>query len=78
MKKNNKKNSAKKAWVTIKARKAFQAKYATWTIVQDLYQGYTTKQVAKMNSVTIGTVAAVLANLNRENDFSALAKMCNW
>lgn len=78
MAKNNKMNSAKKAAITRSIRKAFENKYSTWTIARDLLQGYSTKKTAKMNSTTIGTVAACLANLHRDCDYADMARACNY
>jgi DNA-binding NarL/FixJ family response regulator len=50
----------------------------TYKLAALLSQGYTVKDVAAKMHFSVGTVAAVQANLNRNSKFSALVYACNY
>ena len=71
--------AAVKANQTRKARKQFSAKYPqTAEMAEDLMRGHSTRDVAEWFDVSVGTVAAVKANLNREGEFALMAFQCKY
>jgi hypothetical protein len=73
------KNPAKKANETRQARKNFRDAYPmTWEMARDLLKGASPEDVAWQHDVSRGTVAAVLANLNRPGNFQCMANDCHF
>jgi hypothetical protein len=73
------KRAAKKAVATRRARNLFRKTYPdTALIAEELLTGYDVEDIAWDNDVSVRTVAAVKANLNRVGPFSDLAAACNF
>ena len=71
--------AAVRANQTRRTRDTFRNEYPdTAYIAQDILSGYDTETVLELNDVTVGTVAAVKANLARPSRYSDLAHSCNF
>ena len=72
--------AAVKANRTRNARRNFIRRYgldAYW-IAMDISRGLKNDRVMDYNFISLGTVAAYRANLNRNNNFSRMAQNCNF
>ena len=79
MKRSKRSLAATKANVTRRARKLFRDAYPhTAGIAEDILCGYDSADIADAFDVTVGTVAAVKANLCRDNRFAYMAYDCNF
>ena len=71
--------AAVKANKTRKARNEFRKLYPeTYNIAEDILTGTDTEDIMWMYEVSLGTVAAIKANLNRPGPYSELARQCNF
>lgn len=71
--------AAQKAANTARARREFRNAYPeTADIAEDLLKGYSTSEVADDFEIEVTSVAAVLANLNRDGNFADMAEACNF